>query len=108
MKGLPNGTVYAATKAAVRSFARTFAAELLSVGKQVQVNVVSPGPIDTPIFDRTGGVPLEAVPQLRESFTSLVPMKRFGTADEIARGCCFWPPPTRPILLAWTYQSMGA
>ena len=89
MKGLPNGTVYAATKAAVRSFARTFAAELLAEGKQVRVNVVSPGPIDTPIFERTGGMPAEAVPQLREAFTSLVPMRRFGTAQEVAQAVLF-------------------
>ncbi len=87
MKGLPNVTVYAATKAAVRSFARGFAAELLE--KQVRVNVVSPGAIHTPIFDRTGGVPKEAIPQLKENFTSLIPMKRFGTAEEVANTVLF-------------------
>lgn len=87
MKGLPNVTVYAATKAAVRSFARGFAAELLE--RQVRVNVVSPGAIHTPIFDRTGGVPKEAIPQLKENFTSLIPMKRFGTAEEVANTVLF-------------------
>lgn len=86
-KGLPNVTVYAATKAAIRSFARGFAAELLE--KQLRVNVVSPGAIHTPIFDRTGGVPKEAIPQLKENFTALIPMKRFGTAEEVANTVLF-------------------
>lgn len=87
MKGLPNVTVYAATKAAVRSFARGFAAELTE--RKIRVNVVSPGAIDTPIFDRTGGVPKEAVPQLKENFTSLIPMKRFGSPEEVANTVLF-------------------
>ena len=51
-KGLANGTVYSATKAALRSFARSVAAEL--VGRNIRVNAVAPGPIETPIFGRTG------------------------------------------------------
>src|SRR5271163_4931393 len=50
--GVANGTVYAATKAALRSLARSFAAEL--VDRNIRVNAVAPGPIETPIFGRTG------------------------------------------------------
>lgn len=95
LKGLPNVTVYAATKAAVRSFARGFAAELLE--RQIRVNVVSPGAINTPIFDRTGGVPKEAVPQLKENFTSLIPMKRFARLKKSQILYSSLPLMTRPI-----------
>jgi len=83
-KGMAAGTVYSASKAAVRSFGRSFAAELVSRG--VRVNVVSPGPIDTPIYERPSGVPAEA---LKQKFTSSVPMQRLGTAGEVARTVLF-------------------
>jgi NAD(P)-dependent dehydrogenase (short-subunit alcohol dehydrogenase family) len=78
-KGFANGTVYCATKAAVRSLGRSFAAELVERG--VRVNVVSPGPIETPIYS--------TLPGLIEHFTSIVPMKRAGTADEVAKTVLF-------------------
>ena len=78
-KGVANGTVYAATKAAVRSLGRSFAAELLD--RNIRVNVVSPGPIETPIYAPTPG--------LKEQFASRVPMKRLGTADEVAKTVLF-------------------
>lgn len=67
--------LYGATKAAVRMLARTFSAHLLA--QQVRVNVVSPGPIETPIWDAAGvdGMAARA---------ALVPSKRFGTAEEVA------------------------
>jgi NAD(P)-dependent dehydrogenase (short-subunit alcohol dehydrogenase family) len=79
VKGMPSATVYGATKAAVRSLGRSFAAELLE--RNVRVNVVSPGPIDTPIYTPTPG--------LRERFMQNVPMKRSGTADEVAKTVLF-------------------
>lgn len=85
-KGYPDTSVYSATKAAVRSLARTLSAEL--VGRGIRVNAVSPGPIETPIFGKLG-VPEEGVPGLKEGFKDVVPMKRFGSADEIAKPALF-------------------
>ena len=81
VKGMPAIAAYGAAKAALRSFARVFAAELLPRG--IRVNAVSPGPIDTPIIfkafpDKATADHLTA--QMRESN----PMKRFGTLEEIA------------------------
>jgi NAD(P)-dependent dehydrogenase (short-subunit alcohol dehydrogenase family) len=84
--GLPATSVYAASKAAVRSFARTAAAEL--VGRGIRVNVVSPGPISTPIYARLG-LPKEAVEAMAQGILSTVPMKRFGTPEEIATTVLF-------------------
>ena len=84
--GTPNTSVYAATKAAVRSLARTLSGELLDRG--IRVNSVAPGPIDTPIFDKLG-MPEEMLKQVKEQFTGMVPMKRFGTPDELAKGVLF-------------------
>jgi NAD(P)-dependent dehydrogenase (short-subunit alcohol dehydrogenase family) len=85
-KGFPNTNIYAATKAAVRSLARTLSTELLE--KKVRVNSLAPGPIDTPIFDKVG-VPAEAVTDMKESFASENPMKRLGTSEEIAKAALF-------------------
>jgi NAD(P)-dependent dehydrogenase (short-subunit alcohol dehydrogenase family) len=78
-------SVYAATKAAIRSLGRTLATELLPKG--IRVNTISPGPIDTPIYGRTGGVPNGG--DLLRAFTQMTPMKRSGTADEIAKAVAF-------------------
>ncbi len=85
-KGFPDTSVYSATKAAVRSLARTLSAEL--VDKKIRVNAIAPGPIDTPIFEKLG-VPEEAVGEVKEGFASTVPMKRMGTPDEIAKAASF-------------------
>ena len=85
-KGFPTTSVYSATKAAVRSLARTLSAELLDRG--IRVNAIAPGPIETPIFDKLG-FPQEAVGQVKEQFTSTNPMKRMGTPEEIAKGALF-------------------
>ena len=85
-----NGTVgasaYSATKAALRSLARTAAAEL--VGRGIRVNAVAPGPIFTPIFGRTG-LPQEAVDQFAKDVVARVPMKRFGQPEEVAGAVAF-------------------
>jgi len=85
-KGSANTSIYAASKAAVRSMARTFAAELVDRG--IRVNVVSPGPILTPIFGRTG-LPQAAVDEFAAYVKSQVPMKRFGTPEEIGHAVLF-------------------
>lgn len=74
-------SAYSATKAALRSLARTAAAEL--VGRGIRVNAVAPGPIVTPIFGRTG-LPKESFDELAKSFLAQVPMRRFGQPEEVA------------------------
>jgi len=85
-KGTPTTSIYSSSKAAVRSLARTFGAEL--VGRGIRVNVVSPGPITTPIFRRTG-LPQSAVDEFIETVTSRVPMKRFGSPEEVGHAVLF-------------------
>jgi len=84
--GLPNSTVYAASKAAVVSLAKTLSADLLLRG--VRVNVVSPGPVETPIFGRMN-VPEEQLKQTKEWFAQQVPLKRFAQPDEIAEAVLY-------------------
>jgi len=82
-KGMAGLAAYSATKAAVRSLARGFSAELL--GRKIRVNVLSPGPIDTPIFGRGGGTD-EEVNASKAHFAGSVPIKRLGTSEEMAAG----------------------
>lgn len=84
---VPGNVMYAAAKAGLRAVARTLAAEL--VGQGIRVNMVSPGPTETPIINRTEGVPSEAVAGLRDIMVNAVPMKRMGTPEEIARPVLF-------------------
>jgi NAD(P)-dependent dehydrogenase (short-subunit alcohol dehydrogenase family) len=86
IKGMPNFGVYSATKAAVRSFARTWTNELK--GRQIRVNVVSPGPIDTPGVDGLAGNE-ESAKQLKAGLASQVPLGRMGDPDEIAKAVVF-------------------
>ena len=85
-KGFPGTSVYSATKAAVRSLARTLSAELVERG--IRVNAIAPGPIETPIFGKLG-IPAEGIPDTKEGFRNAVPMKRFGSADEVAKPALF-------------------
>ena len=81
-KGLPNWSVYSATKAAVRSFARTWTTDLKD--RRIRVNAVSPGFADTPPWHST-----EATAQLMEIIPDSIPHGRFGTPDEIANALVF-------------------
>jgi len=85
-KGNPAGSVYGASKAAVRSMGRTFAAELVERG--IRVNVVSPGPIETPFFERVGMSDAQRA-ELKTAWAAKNPMKRFGTPDEVAETVLF-------------------
>jgi NAD(P)-dependent dehydrogenase (short-subunit alcohol dehydrogenase family) len=79
--GMPHSSVYAASKAALISFAKTLSAEL--VGRGVRVNVVSPGPVTTPLYGRLG-LPADALNEMAGNIQAAVPLKRFGTPDEVA------------------------
>src|SRR3984893_8811887 len=85
--GLVNGTAYAATKAALRSFTRSIAAEL--VGRGIRVNAVSPGPIETPAGFERSGLSKEAMEEFAKNIVAQVPMKRFGQPEEIAGAVAF-------------------
>ncbi|TDY19968.1 NAD(P)-dependent dehydrogenase (short-subunit alcohol dehydrogenase family) [Paraburkholderia sp. BL6665CI2N2] len=86
VKGLPGQATYGAAKAALRSLARTLAAELLP--REIRVNAVTPGPIDTPILNKV--FPDKAVvAQVREKTIGMIPMKRFGTSEEIAKAVLY-------------------
>jgi NAD(P)-dependent dehydrogenase (short-subunit alcohol dehydrogenase family) len=85
-KGAAGASAYSATKAALRSLARTTAAEL--VGRGIRVNAVAPGPIVTPIFDKTG-LPKEAMDEFAKDVLARVPMKRFGQPEEVAGAVAF-------------------
>ncbi|MGH8228449.1 MAG: SDR family oxidoreductase [Steroidobacteraceae bacterium] len=86
-KGIPTGSVYAASKAGVRALGRNFAAELVARG--IRVNVVSPGPVETPIIGRTAGLTPESIPALREEMIRNTPMRRMGEPEEVARAALF-------------------
>ena len=86
VKGLAGQATYGAAKAALRSFARVLAAELLPL--EIRVNAVSPGPIDTGILQKV--FPTEEMrAHVRGHTLGIIPMKRFGTSDEIAKAVLF-------------------
>jgi len=85
-KGGENVGLYAATKAAVRSFVRTAAAELQ--GRKIRVNAVAPGPITTPIFGRSN-LTEEQIEGFKAGISARVPMRRFGQPEEVASAVAF-------------------
>jgi len=85
-KGAENMGIYAATKAAVRSFARTAAAELKT--RNIRVNAVAPGPIATPIFGRSG-LTEEQIEGFKAGIAASVPLHRLGRPEEIAGAVAF-------------------
>ncbi|APR77694.1 3-oxoacyl-[acyl-carrier protein] reductase [Minicystis rosea] len=85
-KGLPGYSVYSATKAAVRSFARTWAAELK--GRKIRVNSLSPGGVETP-FLVGADTTREEAEKLLAMYASWIPLGRVGQPDEIASAALF-------------------
>jgi len=85
-KGFGGFSVYSATKGAVRSFARTLTSELRD--RRIRVNSVSPGPIETPIYDRMG-LPKEAQEEFGQSVSSQVPLGGFGKPEDIAEAVVY-------------------
>ncbi len=84
--GMPASSVYAASKAGLRSLARTMGQELAAKG--VRVNAVSPGPITTPIYDKLG-MDAASLQGFQQQMSDNNPMKRFGTAEEVAKAVLF-------------------
>jgi NAD(P)-dependent dehydrogenase (short-subunit alcohol dehydrogenase family) len=84
--GLGGSTVYGATKAALRSFGRTFAKELLPRG--IRVNTISPGPIVTPILDKGGFTPAQKDAFI-EGAKARIPLGRTGTPEEVAAAALY-------------------
>jgi NAD(P)-dependent dehydrogenase (short-subunit alcohol dehydrogenase family) len=85
-KGLPSNSVYSATKAAVRSFARTWTTDLKD--RRIRVNAISPGSIDTP-GARDLLASSDVGEQRKKMINSAVPLGRFGTPDEVAKAVVF-------------------
>ncbi|WP_159468466.1 SDR family oxidoreductase [Dyadobacter sp. 3J3] len=85
-KGIPSHASYSATKAAIRSLGRSFSAELL--GRKIRVNVLSPGPVNTDVFDQVTSSKEEA-DAFKENMAQFTPIKRVGEPEEIAAGALF-------------------
>jgi NAD(P)-dependent dehydrogenase (short-subunit alcohol dehydrogenase family) len=84
--GLPGSTIYGATKAALRSFGRTFAKELLP--RRIRVNTISPGPVVTPVLDK-GGFTQAQKDAFIDGAKTRVPLGRTGTVEEVAAAALY-------------------
>ena len=85
--GLPGNCIYGAAKAGLRAVTRGMAKELVADG--IRVNMVSPGPTETPIINRDPGMNSEDVKALRQQMIGAVPMHRMGEAEEVAKAITF-------------------
>jgi NAD(P)-dependent dehydrogenase (short-subunit alcohol dehydrogenase family) len=85
--GMEGASVYAASKAAMITFARNLSRELLP--RQIRVNAISPGPVATPILSKAG-MPEEVLQHVAAGIQSQIPLGRFGTSDEIAKIAVFF------------------
>lgn len=85
-KGIPGSAIYTSSKAAERNLVRSFASEL--AGRNIRVNALSPGAIETPIFEKNG-FSAEATDGMNNFFAGAVALKRLGTVDELAKGYLF-------------------
>ena len=86
LKGFEAAAVYSATKGALRAYSKVLTTELAP--RKIRVNVVAPGPIATPIYDKIG-MPKEAVDEMGQGFAASNPLKRFGNPNEIAEAVLF-------------------
>jgi len=86
IKGFPNHSVYSATKAAVRSFARCWTVDLKE--RKIRVNALSPGPIDTSVFNNVANTE-EKKKNIQDGLAALTAMGRIGTSNEIAKAAVF-------------------
>jgi NAD(P)-dependent dehydrogenase (short-subunit alcohol dehydrogenase family) len=85
--GMPNSSLYAATKAGLLTLARTLSGEL--IGRGIRVNAISPGPVATPIYGKLG-LPPEAVQGMAAQILAQIPAGRFGEPVEIAKAAVFF------------------
>lgn len=86
VKGTAGAMAYAASKAALRSIVRTMAGELGPMG--IRVNALAPGPIETPIWDKTG-MTEDQITEYAARTSKKIPLKRFGKAHEVAKSALF-------------------
>lgn len=84
--GMPTSSVYAATKAALRSLSRTLSGELIVRG--IRLNTLSPGPVTTPIYGKLG-LPANELKQMGDAILSQLPIGRFGLPVEIAKAAVY-------------------
>jgi NAD(P)-dependent dehydrogenase (short-subunit alcohol dehydrogenase family) len=84
--GAVNSSVYAATKAALLNMSKTLSSELL--GRGIRVNAVSPGPVETPLYDKLG-IPEAYREQVNKDIAATIPFGRFGTPEEIAKAVLY-------------------
>lgn len=84
--GMANSSVYAATKAAFLNMSKTLSGELL--GRGIRVNAVSPGPVETPLYDKMG-IPDVYRDQLNQDIAASIPLGRFGTPQEVAKAVLY-------------------
>ncbi|MES2512449.1 MAG: SDR family oxidoreductase [Pseudomonadota bacterium] len=94
--GMPNSSVYAASKAALISLAKTLSAEL--IGRGIRVNVVSPGPVTTPLYGKLG-VPAEQLDAMAAGIQAQIPLKRFGTPAEVASAVVYLSSPQAAFIV---------
>jgi NAD(P)-dependent dehydrogenase (short-subunit alcohol dehydrogenase family) len=88
---IPGNAAYASAKAGLRAVTRILAVELLP--RRIRVNMVSPGPTETPLINRNPGMSASGIQQLREQMTAAVPMHRLGEPEEVARAVLFLASP---------------
>jgi NAD(P)-dependent dehydrogenase (short-subunit alcohol dehydrogenase family) len=94
--GMENSSVYAASKAALISLAKTLSAEL--IGRGARVNVVSPGPVATPLYGKLG-MEAEQLNQVAAGIQAMIPLKRFGTPDEVASAVVYLSSPEAAFIV---------
>lgn len=85
-KGFPNGSVYSATKAALRNLSRVLAAELQD--RKIRAVSLAPGPVETPIYGKME-MPEEQLQGMAQQFAQQVPLGRFGSSEELAKAALF-------------------
>jgi NAD(P)-dependent dehydrogenase (short-subunit alcohol dehydrogenase family) len=103
-KGVPNWSIYSATKGALLAMVRSLAIELAPRG--IRVNAVSPGPVETPAWEKLG-LPPEALRHFRETSSSQIPMGRFGREEDVARTVAFLASPAAGFITGATIPIDG-